>query len=1411
MKLSNLILGIILALVTSASEHSNAGPLLIQEDDVIALLGGENMIRLQRAGYIEAQLSQTFKDNHLQFRDLSWEGDTTAVQSTIAERWREEKYGDWPSQLSHIGATSVWAQYGKIESLSGLAGLKAFAESYEALIAQWKNVVDRITLISPIAFESPNSPFQPDLAAKNSDLEVYVQVIQTLATKHHLGFIDLFHPSLEQYESGTRFTKNGLHLLPEHQSRFANLFVRAAGLAAQPLSEDLRQAVIDKHRLWFEYWRPANWKCLFGDDGERIFGEAAGIYPSFREEWQRYPKLITQAEARVRDLLDGTPFPNATKVSPILTGWSKTRPALASAKKALADFQLLEGFEVNLFASEAHGIINPLAMRWDSNGNLFVACTTAYPQHEPGEIPNDFIVIVKDSDGDGISDYSKVFAEGLNIPTGIEIAPNGLFVGQGTQLLLLKDTDGDDVADQRDVLLSGFGNGDTHQTSNSFVWSPGGQLYWCQGDGIESRVETPWGVSRLFQAGVFRLRPDRMQLEGLLDDFMGPGNPWGIVFNDWGQPIVIDGAGGITYLGPALLPTPHRLRLPTIGRPGGYCGIDIASHPSLPVSMQGDYLIGDYKPNAVSRFALERKGASYKVIWKEALIRSKDEYFRPVDVKTGPDGAVYVCDWFNTVICHQDDSYRHTARDKGHGRIWRVAAKTSKAPSRPKLAHDSIPDLIANLASKDRWLREQSKRQLVTRDRAQVIDELRRWTRAIPSRSTATEFQLLQSLMLYETLEQVDEPILKRCLKAKDARVRAYAARTVGRWHDRLPNPIDLLSPLTRDSDSQVRMETILSCGNIPSAAAIKVAARVKRLPSDQWIDYAFTQTVRYLEPYWVPALSSGTIEFGNNNPDLLHVIRASRSKQLANTVREIATKKDINLKNQNAARQVLAATGSDEDLDFLVNPKNFFQASRYNSSAHRSVLRSIIEAQRSRPEGLNIGHFEQLLSERSTTLKISAIQLASQWELQSLHPQVAKLTAKSNPSLPLRIAAIRSLPHLQPEPKGADLQTVAQSEEPERVRSAAVEALVEIDTAQAAAVVAHRLTNEKDFKINSTLLSAFLSRRTGAHSLARAISRSSLSKKKSQVLLDQIVVLGCSNPELTQVLRDLAGYSSVVPGYSETFITDLAKEVQESGDPHSGESVFRSTAANCYSCHRIAGVGQELGPDLSNAGTGIPIRRLIEEVIWPTRHIKEGYALTQITTKTGAIIQGYERRERDQGDHIILEEFGTKERIRIGSKDIHTKETIGTIMPPTAVSLLTRPQLRDLIRFLTEIGGQGEFAIRDRFIRHWEVESGSNDSEANWLPLTSRVPGHLNLSDINETREGSPRMRIRTKLTIEGKEAQNLHLNDGTGLEIWIDGKQYSPTQSRTLSVPAGRHTLQIQIQENIRRDIPISARWKD
>ena len=571
-----------------------------------------------------------------------------------------------------------------------------------------------------------------------------------------------------------------------------------------------------------------------------------------------------------------------------------------SPETELASFKLPPGFEINLFASERDGVMKPIQMRWDARGRLWVIGSTTYPQLKPGEIPNDKVWILEDTKGGGYADKVTVFADGLMIPTGIEIAavtgqegetrrqgegatekvtpplpsaprPSAVYVSEGPKLWLLTDTDGDGVADKREVVLRGFGTGDNHQNINSFRWSPGGELMFCQGLHGYARVETPYGIVGLDQAGLWRFRPREQRLDAFYGGAADPQNPWGWTFTKWGVPLISAGNSGNMYF-----PTPEMIRgyqggrrdtIWATGRGRKTSNPEIIESAHFPEEWQGALVTGGYINNAVWTLKVSPDGAGMKAEDHPTLpplVQSTHGSFRPVDVKLGPDGALYICDWYNPIIGHYQASFRHPDRDKVHGRIWRVTYKGSPLLTPPPILAQAAPDLnmlCELLRSPNRYPREQAKLTLFGGNDTKVTAALRTWAAQLDPNAPDLDFALMQALGVFEAHESIEVPLLKRVLAAKTPEGRAYAAATLARWFDRLPLDFDPLEPLAEfahDSDPRVRLAAVVAAGNIPRAESMVVVLSAAKQPRDRFIDTALVAATGVLKPLWEPLLAKG-------------------------------------------------------------------------------------------------------------------------------------------------------------------------------------------------------------------------------------------------------------------------------------------------------------------------------------------------------------------------------------------------------------------------------------------------------------------------------------------------------------------------------------------------------------------------
>lgn len=533
---------------------------------------------------------------------------------------------------------------------------------------------------------------------------------------------------------------------------------------------------------------------------------------------------------------------------------------------ALERFTLPEGYEITCFASEHDFPLgNPVAQAFDARGRLWVLCMPTYPQIDPREGPaKDRIVILEDTDGDGKADKHTVFADGLHVPTGFELGDGGAYVAAQPDLLFLKDTDGDDVADVREIVLHGFGTEDSHHALSAFAWTPGGALVFQEGTFHHSQVETPWGPTRLVNAGVFRFEPRSERVKALVS--YGFANPWGHVYDRWGQNYIADASGGSNYFGAAIsghmdYPKKHR-GFPSFTDRAAHmrptAGAEFISSRAFPEETQGHWLLTNCIGfRGIRQYEIENRGSGVFARKVHDLLSSSDPNFRPVHVRFGPDGALYVADWWNPLIGHMQYSLRDPRRDHVHGRIWRITHQ-GKTIEPARVAGASIDELVALLAAPEDETRYRARLALREQPKSAVLSALDRWLAQPGNAVEAAPHKHLEALWVRQHHHAVDEAALESLLTCSEPRARAAAVRVVRFWRENLAKPLAQLARAIEDPAPRVRLEAIVALSDVPDARAVEIALKALDRPLDNTIEYALRELVRNREPLWTAHLAAG-------------------------------------------------------------------------------------------------------------------------------------------------------------------------------------------------------------------------------------------------------------------------------------------------------------------------------------------------------------------------------------------------------------------------------------------------------------------------------------------------------------------------------------------------------------------------
>jgi len=830
---------------------------------------------------LETELHLRYPELNLIVRNMGRPGDTPGFRPHPgrvsqwafpgAEKFHPDKAvhhgkGFYPTPdqwLTHLKADTIVGFFGYNESFDGPNKVGNFEAELDAWVVHTLSKAyngkeaPRVVLVSPIAYEDQSAKRDlPKGDTENANLLLYAAAIEKVAKKHSLTYIDVFSPSKAVYaQGGEAFTTGGFVPTDKGYEKLGEwLATGLYGHASRESKADpklVHEAVMQKDWFWNNDYNILN--------GVHTHGQRYNPYgpQNYPDEVKKTREMAALRDGLIRNVAAG-------KTTDLKVDDSKTHqlpevptnyvPSVKNGstkylygEEAEKSMTVPEGYKVELFASEKEfpNLAKPMQMSFDNKGRLWVATMPKYPHYRPGDaMPNDMLLIYEDTNGDGKADKETVFADKLHLPIGFEFAPEGVYVTQEPNLVLIRDTNGDDKADSTEIVLGGFDTHDTHHAISAFTADPSGAFMLCEGVFLHSNVETPYGPVRCVDGGFFRYSPQRGQLERTIQ--MGIPNPWGYVFDQWGQdfllhtsgttmnyalPVQVKPAfGSKTPSTPDLVPKGHNVR-PT-------SGLEVVSSRHFPENVQGDLIYC----NAIGFLGIKQvkiedndAGTGWKTTHQPDLLQSSDGNFRPVDLEFAPDGSLYVIDWHNVLIGHMQHNARDPLRDHVHGRIYRITYPSRPLVKAAPVAGAPVEALLENLKAPELRQRYRTRRELRGLGAEKVLPAVKAWA----AKQTDTHAKL-EALWTTWGLNAADEGLLREMLAAKDFHARAAAVRVLRYNTHRIADHVALLEKAAQDENGRVRLEAIIAASWLPNIPAAKnIVALAAKLPLDEWTQNA--------------------------------------------------------------------------------------------------------------------------------------------------------------------------------------------------------------------------------------------------------------------------------------------------------------------------------------------------------------------------------------------------------------------------------------------------------------------------------------------------------------------------------------------------------------------------------------------
>ena len=1021
-------------------------------------------------------------------------------------------------------------------------------------------------------------------------------------------------------------------------------------------------------------------------------------------------------------------------------GDALTAPLLTAAQsKAL--FHLPPGFEIQLVADESE-IQKPFNVAFDAAGRVWVTGSSLYPwparrdalgqpiptfdKHwsengiafraasappEPAEHGTDTVRVLSDFDPlTGRARKVTTFADGLNIPIGLLPLPRApgakgdtLLVYSIPAIWRLTDTDGDGRADLREKLYDGFGFRDTHGMSSSYWLWLDGWVYGTHGFANPSEVTDRSGRTvKLTSGNTYRFRPDGSRFELVTN---GQTNPFGLAFDARGELYSADSHSKPVYLlvpggyyegiskehdglgfAPAITTDDHGS--------SAIAGITHYSAKTFPPEFQNNLFNGNPVTRRINRDRLDWRGSSPFAARQPDFLTSDDPAFRPVQVKLGPDGALWIADFYNPIIGHYEVPLTHPARDHSHGRIWRIVWRgldgTFTPPTLPNIAALATADLVARLSDSNNVVRSLATAELLARpDAASTAPALRAAaTRLVAGTDpTADETASLPLFLALERLGRTDDALLRRALTRPASDV-AIAALRVLATRERLP------------ADTTTLLEPLLAANLSTSNLAWRLVAQL---------------CARDPQPWTAPLILALQARTNEADPELVYALRLALKGRVALAPLDELTRLATDPAAAERLADVAVAVPTPAVAEFLLAylERTKFASPRAGEFARHAVqqlpadrlaaIEPVMRSLATAPAAQQLAFAEGLASV-SRLAGRTLPPAATAWMQQTLVTTLGltdqilarrAADAVRDLSFPEKNLPLRTL-LLDPKTAGSTRTSALRAL---TVDAESVPALITVlnrptDPVALRRAAADQLALPAAGSAGRSALAAALP--TAQNDLALGLAMALTRTDEGAAALIDTVTAGRAPAALLRhryVADALAKRPDALRSRAAALVKNLPSE-----DARLDALIFARTAAlatakpdatrgaalfaqHCAACHRVKDTGGNLGPSLDGIGSRT-IQRTIEDILDPSRNIDPNFRLTTVTLKNGDTKSGLNLRTK--GHATLLRDPATNQDISVPTADIQsTAASPVSPMPAAFDTVLTESDFFDVITYL--------------------------------------------------------------------------------------------------------------------------------